>query len=83
MEQKDFEELFINEAQYVDWKNQIVDIKISYWNYHTAKISSISLTAEDEDQFMKVGIILQSLYQLPSVEDLHFEVKHITQQIIK
>lgn len=79
MEQEDFKELFINEAQFVDWENQIVDINVSYWNDYTGKIYEINLTAEDEVQFMTIGTIIQSLHKLPIIEDLRIEFKHITQ----
>ena len=79
MEQEDFKELFINEAQFVDWENQIVDINVSYWNDYTGKIYEINLTVEDEDQFMTIGIIIKLLYKLPIIEDLRIEFKHITQ----
>lgn len=78
MRQEDFEELFINEAQFVDWGNQIVDISVSYRNDYS-EMFYFTLTAEDEDQFMKIGIILKSLYRLSSIKDLHIEIKHIIQ----
>ena len=78
MEQENFQELFINEAQFVDWGNQIVDIDISYWNDANMEMCKLNLSADDEDQFMTIGTIIQSLNKLPIIKDLQIELNHIT-----
>ena len=78
MKKEDFKELFINEAQFVDWGNQMVDIDISYWNDDNMEMCKLNLSADDEDQFMTIGTIIQSLYKLPIIKDLQIELNHIT-----
>lgn len=70
-------EIFVNETQFVDWENQIVEVNISYNIY--GKIYKMTLLAEDESELIKIGYLVQSLYNLNDVWELSYTLEHITQ----
>ena len=70
-------EIFINETQFVDWENQIVEVNISYNIY--GKPYKMTLLAEDDEELIKIGHLVQSLYDLHDVWDLCYTLEHITQ----
>lgn len=70
-------EIFVNETQFIDWENQIVEVNISYNIY--GKPYKVTLLAEDDEELIKIGHLVQSLYDLIAVGDLCYTLEHITQ----